>query len=421
MRVLLFANTGTDQHGFYHVGDEAILQGSYYFYQKYFPHYALSTLTSGPLYSKYQLQEELGLAWPQDLWGARVYYVKLAIKTLLWRHFNLSLFSHDQKKFIEFIHSHDLVHLVGGGYLTSECGGWMYYGLLILNISSQLKIRTIMTSQTIGPFHSFFDRYLVVKAINTTEMITLRTKSTKQMLALKQMGITKPTINTSLDGAYFLPSKLSKKSIILTTKKTLRIGLSLHAIEGKNVSLKQIIQEIMNATTETKKHIELLLLPHILHQQMSWDLSFMQKIVAELPPSIKIITPDYYSLASLSELSQIIKGLTATCDYVISSRYHGVVFALSESIPCLAIVGNAYQYMKNSEALRFVFNTRFKDYLIDLRTESAVEDARLSWKQLLANRSPLRIYIRKKNRLLSNVYDSYLVFLKQVIMREGRV
>lgn len=147
----------------------------------------------------------------------------------------------------------------------------------------------------------------------------------------------------------------------------------------------------------------------------------MEEVVADLPPSIRIITPDYYSHTPLSELSQVMKGLTSTCDLVVSSRYHGVIFALSESVPTLAIVGNTYQHMKNSEALKFVFGSKWKQYLIDLRDQAAVSDALSAWTEILANKSAISKHVRSKNIKLHNEYDTYLATLKSVIVGDRQL
>ncbi len=418
MKVLLFGNIGTDQLGYYHVGDEAMFQSTYHFYQMYLPSVLLSTLVSSPLYKSYKLDERVGLPWPADISSARFYFCKLIFKSYLMRYFKISLFSGAQQQLVEFVRSHNLIHLFGGGYLTSECGGWMYYGLLVIKLGRIFGVKTILTSHTIGPFNNVVDRQIASCVLNTASYISLRTQSNLQASALIRQGIVKPTISTSLDAGYFLEADTSLNHKFTKQKGVLRIGLSLH---GKSYEISPLQQLLLTNLTKLaqKQPVEVMLLPHIIHQQIPWDLSFMQTILSGLPSSIKVIIPKYPGLSPKPpSISSLVKGLTSTCDLVISTRYHGVVFAISQSVPCLSLVTSEYQNMKNTEALRFVFRSKLNDYHFMLRDESTEIKFAKSLKYLSINHKLISNYMAKQNQELKKQNGKYLSNLVKLVQRD---
>ena len=418
MKVLLFGNIGTDKLGYYHVGDEAMFQAVYHFYHKYLPSVKLGTLVSSSLYKNSKLDERLDIPWPEDVISARLYFYKLIFKSYLLKYFKISLFSPAQQQFVRFVRSHNLIHLFGGGYLTSECGGWMYYGLLMIKLGSIFRIRTILTSHTIGPFNNMVDRQISRSVLNTASYISLRTESDLQTDDLIKQGIVNPSIFTSLDAAYFLETDTSLSHNFAKQRAVLRVGLSLHGTSKDIHLLQQLL--ITNLTKlSQKRKIEVMLLPHIIHEQIPWDLSFMQSVLSTLPSSIKVITPKYSSHSKdLSGIARMVKGLTSTCDIAISTRYHGVVFALSQSIPCLSIISNRYQVMKNSEALRFVFGENINPYLFSLHDQATVTNFARSLSILATNHKSVSSYISKQNQKLKKQNDKYLVDLAKLIMRD---
>jgi polysaccharide pyruvyl transferase WcaK-like protein len=418
-RVLLFANTGTDGDGFIHVGDEAMFLEMHRFYRERFPQVQLSSLVGTPLYHHLALEERQGLNWPSTKKEARIYFLKLIFKCLAQKYIGISLFSDEQSDFVEFIRSHDLVHFTGGGNLTSECEQWFYYALFVAACSILFDKPVIMTSQTIGPFSSWIDAKLAYAVLNRVESIVLREFSGQQRDELRRNGLTGPEILNSLDAAFFLERhpRLEQQDEFQRSK-VLRIGLSVHESRRNSAKIRQLLQNFLPNIAHQEGVIELLLLPHVLTQKRDRDEKFMSEVVDGLPDSVKIIAPNYYELVDKSaDIPVAIKAATASCDVVVTSRYHGVIYALSENVPVLTIVGGRYQCMKNVEALRHVFEQKATAYLTLVQRVESTTVMMSQWERLRKNLADISKQIARRNDSLLAEYTVFLGQLEQKISR----
>ncbi len=419
MKVLLFANVGTDYHGYYHVGDEAMFLEISHFYASNFPKATVSALVSLPIHRNQKLIQRRGSGWPDKKLPALKYFLTFNFKTLIWRKFGISFFTEEQQSYIQFIQTQDFIHFTGGGNLSSECEHWFYYALFVISTAKMLVKPVILTSQTIGPFSSWIDVFIATRVLNTVDSITLREHSDIQEKNLKRLGIRHPRFLRSLDAAYFLPvsPEISETSFRLK-KKVLRIGLSLHERENNAKVLEKILNSALLPITKKNTPVEILLLPHMLNQHDEWDTAFMQKLIKGLPATFSIIIPTYTSLVNNKlEFATQIKALTNTCNLVISSRYHGVVFSLSQNVPCISIVDGEYQHIKNLEALRFLFDEDAESFIIDAHDPEAKRKVQTLIRTTLKTLPQIRKKLRSRNAILQKEYQMYLNNLVQEIRK----
>lgn len=412
-KVLLFANVGSDIHSFYHVGDEAMFLEIYSFYQRNFPDAKLSALVSSPFRPYLNLSERLEFPWPRKTWVARLYFFKLIARQWLVKHTGISLFSGEQKDFIEFIKKHDVIHFTGGGNLNTECGFWLYYSLFITVVAQMYGRKVILSSQSIGPL-SWIDRVITLRFLNSVQSIMLREATDTHEKWLRQEGLDKPQIVRSLDAAYFFPPaqiKLPKK------KGVFRVGLSVHQRGNNTDKIESAVKTILSLVGAQYQTIEVLLLPHSISTAHNSDTLFLKTISSSLPPSIKIITPDYYSIGfGETEIAHVLRSYTASCDMLVSSRYHGVIFGLSADVPTLTIVDGEYQRMKNVEALRFVFGERALAFVVDLNSRRIRSDLQKGIYNVLNNLPKIATEIRERNKVLKEQYNDYLAWLKKQVL-----
>lgn len=417
MRVLLFANVGTDENGYYHVGDEAMFLEMIRWYRTCLPTAQLSALVSLPLQYGTHIQETRGLGWPDTKDKALLYFLKLTFKTFVLTRFHVSLFTPEQKTFIEYLDSQEVIHFTGGGNLTSECGHWFYYALFVAVASRLLGKPVILTSQTIGPFSSWIDEKMATWILNMVQSITLREYSGEQQKWLKHLGLIKPRISRSLDMAYFLPpSHVIEDTHFDRNMNTIRVGLALHSRKNNAQQLKNMVVETLKQLAQTHEHLEVILLPHILNAHSDWDTKFLEEIALELPASIRVLSPKYASLVkNKAHIAHFVKECTGTCDVVISSRYHGVIFSLSQSVPCISITDGKYQTMKNLEALRFLFGEDAEKFLVSLDELSPQNVLAKKLYTILSSRHRIHTYLLKRNTTLRSQQQKYLTCLAKEV------
>ncbi len=400
MKALLFANVGSDTNGYYHVGDEAMFLEQARFYQENFPSIQLFSFVSllSPVMNEITQQE--GSPWPNTVPWARRYLLTILFKTWLWTKFKIFRFSPEQFRFIQLIMDMDVIHFTGGGFLTTECGAWFYYALIILGVAKFCDKPVFLASQSIGPF-SWLDRQFAIRLLDAAQIIILREPTDFTKLELQRQGLTKPEILKSVDAAYFLP--LSQQSVP-HHNSAFRIGLSLHSRADNLAKLKVLIELACHELLLHHPKIELVLIPHILNEKGDYDLAEMKSILTDLPKEIQVMLPNFSKAAKSSiSIAEVVKAYTSNCDLIISSRYHGLIFGLSLAIPCIALSDGKYQIMKNSAALQFGFGHQFQKYLVNVQAASAQNDIVTTLNWVLTHTEQIHQQLKTQNQKLQQI------------------
>ena len=319
-------------------------------YKKYYKNVHISCLTSQPNHQKLKINE---IIHPLDLdyFNKKVIF-KLAIKSLLLRLFKINLFNRYEIKLVDLIQAQDIIHFTGGGNINSKYSNWLYYSLSIIAISKIFSKKIYITSHTFGPF-KIMDYPIFILFINFVNKIVLR-EPTSFVTRIK-FGIIFPKLFGSLDSAYFL--KNGKYSV--TSPKAFRIGLSIHNNSNNTQNIKFLKKTLTDISTKHK--IELIFLPHILTSTPEHDYFYMKKFFKS-SKNIKIINiSNKQIINSPGETANIISFLTSTCNLCITTRYHGQIFSLSNSIPCYSIFENSYHKQKFLGAYKLTYGNKFSN------------------------------------------------------------
>lgn len=369
MKVLLFANVGGGSAGFYHVGDEAMLYQEYLRYTKNRQVNTIGIVSSSYSHQHLNCQEHLNLPWPTDPGQAQKYWFTLLIKSIIYALTKKSLYTEEQLAFVAAIEKYDRIHFSGGGNLTSVFSWWLYYSLFIISTGWLLGKEVILTSQTIGPF-TFIDTLCTGIILNLCKKISIREPAITQH-SLWKYGVIFPKVTSTTDAATTLSKKTSFH--LRHTKKKLRIGLSLHEWQSYSQQLIDTVVSLINALS-TSQSIEVILIPHVITKSMDdFDSKFMRKIIKKLSPKIKVVIPTYNQLMKSSvEPASTFKSLTSEVDVLISSRYHGLVFALSTNTPCIGFLMDEYYDKKNKSLYEWYYpKENISAFFIDLNSKNS--------------------------------------------------
>lgn len=365
MKVLLFANIGSDENGFYHVGDEAMFYETYRWYKKTYPKTEITSLSSLPNNPNLNIVD---ITIPISFWSLSkrksiIYFSKLVVKFIFFHFFKKNYFADNEFLLVSLINKQDRIHFSGGGNLASLFPNWLYFAFFIIFIGTFLKKQIVLTSQTIGPFWGI-DRLFALFILNFPTLIAVRQKTYGKNVLLKY-GVFRPKIVEALDASY----TLSTRSIYQLRKNTeaIRIGLSLCRWKSYDNKLIDAVTQLMKRVSN-KFRLEVLVIPHVIvRNEDECDTGFMKKIIARFPKKIKVITPTYNQLMNSSvEPAMTIKYLTSKMNLLISSRYHGLIFALSSNVPCLALSMGEYYQIKMVGALKFFYENGWEKYLVSL-------------------------------------------------------
>ncbi|MEK7103161.1 MAG: polysaccharide pyruvyl transferase family protein [Patescibacteria group bacterium] len=343
-QVFIVADIGLGANSAYHVGDEAMFLCNLQQYRKMDWRIVASS-------------RSLSHA-SEDFIEVRDLYIK-NIPAFLFRlgqcflikWVKINSFPQYFKATVQEVISSDLVHISGGGNLTSFWPGHIYYRCFIIVLASLYSIPIVMTGQTIGPFtkrlHSivlgFFLNYVLFIGVRDNEY------SSNQ---LKALGVHKPRVVVMPDDATLL-EVLNNQELIVHSG--INVGLSLH--EGAENF--DALREAITALSEMNPQIHFYLIPHYFDEKNSFDILSMQEVVASID-SERVHLIDFLTLfdkESINTIPQRVKAMTSQMDILIATRYHGIIFALSSGVPVVAVNYDEYYAAKNNGALGQYFGS----------------------------------------------------------------
>lgn len=339
---------------------------TYHLYQKYFPKIELSAFVSYPSHTDLKITEQSLPPFPSNRY--LVNFIIKFLKLLSLKLLHLNFFSPEDIRFIDCLKKQDVIHFCGGGNLSSLFQSWLYLSAFTIITAKLLGKKIILTNQTIGPF-KFRDLPFIIPILNLPEKIVIREPSS----TLSRYGILIPKTSGAPDITCFLKNNPVK----IQPKKHIRIGISIHNWGKYNKILIDSIAHSLNTVSRSKK-IEILYLPHIITNVSDEldDSIFMAQLNRLFNPKIKIISLDLKNIIyPESKLAAKIKYLTSTCDLTISTRYHNLIFSLSENVPGITFTSESYYYQKNSNALKFYYPLSYGNYLVQLDRHPQKRDA----------------------------------------------
>lgn len=232
----------------------------------------------------------------------------------------------------------DLILPVGGGYLRSQkkgLGSLLNVSQLLhpYFIAKLLSKPTILYTQSIGPFASKPEKWLVKRVLNACVNAAIIREEVSMGL-LKQIGVTIP-LHRSVDSGfafnprtnYDLRKKIGAKQGQLIFGMTARQWLSSEKQAKYESSLTKTIDYII-----AKYDAKVVLIPQVTAEFHNDDDRVVHSRIASMvkQPGNAIALNDKLSHSE-------IKAAYDSLDYLIGTRFHSVIFALTSRVPALAI------------------------------------------------------------------------------------
>lgn len=238
----------------------------------------------------------------------------------------------------------DLFVAAGGGYLRAKTGIQEDINIiLLLNpliIGILLRKPIILYTQSIGPFATTFQRWIIRAVLNRTQHIFVREEHT--VATLKTIGVKTRLVTRTVDAGFLFDSdKTFQLSDLIedaeTVKPDLLVGITVRkwlSEEGQHKFEKAIASFIDRITQE--KRVRILFIPQVtsrVHNDDDRDVA--KRIVAMVSNKQSVIncTDDYDHFQ--------LKKLYSHLDFLVGTRFHSVIFSLTSYVPALAI---EYEY-----------------------------------------------------------------------------
>ena len=342
-KVFLLADIGAGANDSYHVGDEAMFLQNLRNYQ--------SANVKVSASSRAISHEGLGFEEVLDIYITSVpMLLKLIFCVYVLRYLNINFFPNFFRKTVQELISSDLLHISGGGNLNSLWPGHIYYRFFMITLADVFGKEVILTSQTIGPITGNFHKFLLRRCFKKVKFLEVRDPEYSSDV-LDKLGVNESKIQVVIDDAYNFETKTSPRILdkFRGAAGKIKIGISMHDW-SKSESFEKL-KKVFSKLIQNYPNAYFFILPHNFNNKDKLDIVFMTRLIGKDMRNVGFF--DYKIINSIvkesgSTPAEVVKLATANMNVVISSRYHGLVFALSSNVPALAINYDKYYSVKNN-------------------------------------------------------------------------
>ena len=338
-------------HSALNLGDDAIMYTTIRSIQHRFPDANITVAANDPdSWAKYEHIEvsnalctwiancRLGL-WRQRFYLTPFVILFLCLSAILFRLFNIGLHtgSYEKDQLLDAYFNTDLVLSCGGGnfYAHGPLSPGFVWNLITLGFAVGLKKRVIMLPQSIGPIEHWWQRVLAKAILNRVDTIMVREPESERFI-ISTLKLTRPPIPIP-DLAFGLPPVVGRLPVKITQNDSkLRVGFTIIDRSAQNPNfLDQETYEDAICSLITK-----------LDQEYSAEIFLIiQCYGPSKDQDDRNITNRIYQrlqnhIANISVLDNFndaleIKSAIKALDFVIGTRMHTGIFALSNSIPVI--------------------------------------------------------------------------------------
>lgn len=268
------------------------------------------------------------------------YAAFVAGSTLLWayvyRHTgkNIPLPEH-LRKIVALYKEADLVIPVGGGYILSKRGFLntvrLFYTVHPLLFTAILGKPTVNYTQSIGPFASKFQERMAKFAVKKLEGVIVREKTTLQLL--NRWGV--KNVHHSADAGFLFTSDVTKdlRKELGIPERQMLVGITVRdwLQDEAQTNYEKTIAAFADHIIETY-NAAVVFIPQVTaeyHRDDDRDSSHRAYDAIEHKENAYVVDEPYDH--------KTIKALYGKLDYIVGTRFHSVILALTSYVPAIAI------------------------------------------------------------------------------------
>jgi polysaccharide pyruvyl transferase WcaK-like protein len=289
-------------------------------------------------------------------WFARTRTALMKIPRAMWGEAAFLLNS------LRLLRSFDVMVVSGGGQLTERGGPWSFpYALYVWTLLARWAgVRTIFLNVGAGPLNHPLSKFFIPSALRRADYVSFRDEQSQRLLA--DLGFRGPS--------HVLPDNVYGLEVI---PRQAQAGTSDAPIVGINPMLfpfSDLLRYPANANSIQDELIDRMATFVSLLVGDSYSIQFFGSDIRSDPAEIEhlrtvlrdrhhIALQEYASINSVDELLIRISGM----DYVVTCRFHGVVFAHLLNKPVLAIA-------HHPKVTHLMSALGLSDYCVDMLTFS---------------------------------------------------
>jgi polysaccharide pyruvyl transferase WcaK-like protein len=288
--------------------------------------------------------------------------------------------------------------LSGGGQLTERSGPWgfLYTILMWFLIAKSAGVKCFVVNVGVGPIISRLGQFFAFRTLRLADYVSFRDEESKRLacqIGFDAKATVNPDIVYSLDIRSFGAKHLGAEShpLIGIAPMNYPVDPPFDAKE-KQVIYDSLIERLAKFTSiVTQRRFSVALFG----TDIGCDPAAIEDLRTRLRNHHNIITPPYESIESVDELLRRMSEL----DYVVTCRFHGVVFAHLLTKPVLAV-------SHHPKVTSLMAGLGLSQYCVDIRT---FDPARLAERLecLVKNRNDV------KSRLAATARDYRVQLARQ--------
>jgi colanic acid/amylovoran biosynthesis protein len=291
--------------------------------------------------------------------------------------------SKKNKQTLNIIKESDACFVKGGGFIHSSGkltdSYTIYYLLFHIILAQSLGKPIYVMPNSFGPFRGLAVEHLVRKVLNRCELVTVR-ESISQMM-LSEIGVNSllfPDLGFSLTKSERANVELKELRKQYHYRELVAITARPYRFPGSTNPEEKYQNYINNMVGFSKWLFENNYLPVFIEHTLSETTHESDKsCILEITSRLK--TEEYYLISNKDYTCRDLKAIYSEFDYVVGTRFHSVIFALSEGVPSIAITygGNKGQGIMKDLGL--------SDYAISM-SDFSVNKITKSFEQLSQNK-----------------------------------
>ena len=277
-------------------------------------------------------------------WGIVAFFDLLYSLSLLFSPTRsvLKLFmSSDDKKTLELIEESDACFVKGGGFIHSAGkitdSYTVYFQLFHVLLAQSLHKPVYIMPNSFGPFPGFAVEWLVKKTLSKCKLVTVRESISKDMLdeisvesrLFPDLGFSLEKGSEEISQLIDIKNRYHEKKLVAITARPYRFPKSDNPNKMYNEYISSMVRfcRWLNASGYMPIFVEQVL-SETTHEN---DRTAINEITSHLKNGT------YEIVSDTAFNCRDIKNIYSQMDYTVGTRFHSVIFSLSEGVPALAI------------------------------------------------------------------------------------
>ncbi len=256
--------------------------------------------------------------------------------TFVSKHFFMNRFvPNEMRTELEALREADLVVPVGGGQLNAVggLGGDLnvFYLTLPILLAERLGKPLVTGPSSFGPFVGILQKWLVRKALHNATLVMLREEISYDLLV--RLGVSPAKLLLTVDAgfAFTATKRLDVRKTYGFKKSSKVVAITMRSwFSGqRRVALERSFASFIDALHN--KGYEVLLVPQVTTPYRKDDDRLSEARIASYCQTKMPV------LVTNDANADTLKALYDDIDFVVGTRFHSVIFAITSYIPCMAV------------------------------------------------------------------------------------